>query len=80
MIDQNGIIVNYEVLYTPLQTFMGAIRMNIVNVLASDMMLTLKGLQEYVNYSIEVRAYTSEGPGPYSAPVIQLTLEDGKFI
>ena len=37
------------------------------------------GLQEYVNYSIQIRAYTREGPGPYSNPIIELTLEDSKF-
>ena len=46
----------------------------------SDQAVSLIGLQEYVNYSILVRAYTSEGPGPYSNPVLQITLEDSKFI
>ena len=34
-------------------------------------------LEEYVNYNITVRAYTSVGPGPYSDPMIVRTSEDG---
>ena len=34
-------------------------------------------LEEFVNYNISVRAYTSVGPGPYSDPVTARTLEDG---
>ena len=35
-------------------------------------------LQEYVNYTISVRAYTNAGAGPYSDPVTVLTNEDGE--
>ena len=77
-IDQNGVIMSYEITYTPLENFTGVIRINSTNVSGSDLPVSLVGLQEYVYYSIQVRAYTSEGPGPYSAPVIQLTLEDSK--
>ena len=38
----------------------------------------IAGLEEYVEYSIRVRAYTSAGPGPYSNPVQETTLEDRK--
>ena len=31
-----------------------------------------------MNYNISVRAYTSVGPGPYSAGDVERTLEDGK--
>ena len=70
----------YEITYTPLENFTGVIGINSTNVSGSDLSVSLVGLQEYVNYSIQVRAYTSEGPGPYSNPMIQLTLEDSKFI
>ena len=79
-IDQNGVIIAYEITYTPLENFTGVIGTNSTNVPGSDLSVGLVGLQEYVNYSIQVRAYTSEGPGPYSNPVIQLTLEDSKSI
>ena len=46
----------------------------------SDLSVSLVELQEFVNYSIQVRAYTIVGPGPYSNRVIQITLDDRKFI
>ena len=70
----------YEITYTPLENFTGVIATNSANVSGSDLSVSLVGLQEYVNYSIVVRAYTSEGPGPYSSPMIQLTLEDSKYL
>ena len=78
-IDQNGVIMAYEITYTPLENFTGVIGINSTNVSGSDLSVSLIGLQEYVNYSIQVRAYTSEGPGPYSNPMIQLILEDSRF-
>jgi len=41
-------------------------------------MVELEGLEENVQYSIRVRAYTSEGSGPFSLAVMNRTLEDGK--
>ena len=74
-IDQNGVITMYEVLYVPLETFDGAIGPLSVNV--SECVTNLTDLQEYVNYTISVRAYTSGGAGPYSDGVIQITSNDG---
>ena len=74
--DQNGIIIMYELEYIPLEDFDRAIGKNTTNVSASSVIL--RRLQEYVNYAISVRAYTSAGAGPYSDPVIVLTNEDGK--
>ena len=74
--DQNGIIITYEVEYIPLENFDGAIGKNTSNV--SALSVTLMRLQEYVNYTISVRAYTSAGAGPYSDPVTVLTNEDGE--
>ena len=76
LINQNGLIVNYEVRYIPLMTFEGQISTATVNTTYLNTILT--GLQEYVEYNISVRAYTSEGPGPYSDPVTERTLEDGR--
>ena len=36
-------------------------------------------LDEYVNYTISVRAFTNAGAGPYSDPVTVLTNEGGKY-
>ena len=79
-VDQNGVMIAYEITYTPLENFTGVIGINSTNVSGSDLSVYLFGLQEYVNYSIQVRAYTIEGPGPYNNPVLQITLEDSKLI
>ena len=76
--DQNGVITMYEVLYQPQETFNGAIGDLTVNVSAPAMSVVLMDLQEYVNYTIFVRAYTSVGEGPYSEGNIELTDEDSK--
>ena len=75
---QNGVITMYEVLYVPLETFDGAIGPLSVNV--TEQMTNLTDLQEYVNYTISVRAYTSVGAGPYSSETIVRTQEDSEFI
>ena len=77
-INENGVITVYEVLYSPLMTFEGQISANTTN--TSQLNTTLTGLQEYVEYNISVRAYTSVGPGPYSDPLTRRTLEDGKAV
>ena len=75
-IDQNGVIIMYQVLYQPLETFGGAIGPLTVNV--TELTADLTDLEEYVNYTISVRAYTSAGEGPYSDGITVITLEDGK--
>ena len=77
-IDQNGIITMYEVMYQPLETFNGNISTQTMNVSGTEMSVFLIELQEYVNYTISVRAYTSVGAGPYSNEVTVMTLEDSK--
>ena len=75
-INQNGEITMYEVQYDPLQTFDGQISTETTN--TSLMCTDLTGLQEYVEYNISVRAYTSEGSGQYSDPVTERTDTDSK--
>ena len=75
-IDQNKDIITYEVMYTPQEDFGEAIGTLTTNV--SDLSVLLMNLEEYVNYTISVRTYTSVGVGPYSDPVTILTNEDGK--
>ena len=79
-IDQNGVIMMYEIQYIPLNDFGGQISGNVSNVSGSVLDITLLYLQEHVNYSIAVRAYTSEGPGPYSNPEYELTEEDSELV
>ena len=71
-INQNGEITTYEIQYVPLETFEGQISTNTVNTFNGSVLMT--GLEEYVEYNISVRAYTSEGPGPYS---FERALTDG---
>ena len=77
-IDENGVITVYEIQFVPLETFGGQITSDTVNTSdGSVLMMVLTGLEEYVEYDISVRAYTSAGPGPYSDAVTVRTLEDG---
>ena len=78
LIDQNGIITEHEVMYQPLETFNGSIVTQRVNVTEPEMAVTLMELQEFVNYSISVRAYTSVGAGPYSSEGFAMTNENGE--
>ena len=74
-INENGIIINYEVQFQPLE-FTETLTTSSVN--TTNLMIVIRSLQKYVEYDISVRAYTSVGPGPYSDPVIERTLEDRK--
>ena len=75
-IDQNGIIILYEVQYEPLMIFSRQLMTIAMN--TSNTSIVLGGLQEYVEYNISVRAYTIVGPGPFSPGVDNRTFEDGK--
>ena len=75
-IDRNGLITMYEVQYEPLETFGGQIQTQTMNVTALD--TDLRGLEEFVNYTINVRAYTIVGEGPYSMQMTAMTPPDGK--
>ncbi len=75
-IDQNGIITMYEVLYQPLETFDGNIMTQTMNV--TERSADLTDLEEFVDYNISVRAYTSERAGPYSEEMTVMTPEDSK--
>lgn len=76
-IGRNGIIISYEVLYEPQETFGGAIGPETVN--TTNLFYVLVGLQEYVDYVIFVRAYTRVGFGPYSQRVTNQTFQDSKY-
>ena len=76
-IDQNGIITIYEVRFDPLQ-FTGVLMTEYMN--TTDMSVVLTSLQEYVEYNISVRAYTSVGPGPFSEDITERTFEDRELI
>ena len=64
----------YEIQFVPLETFGGQITSNTVNTSnGSVLMMVLTGLEEYVEYNISVRAYTSAGFGPYNVGVDERT-------
>ena len=76
-IDENGIIISYEIQFEPLE-FTSVLMTDTIN--TTNLSAVITGLQEYVEYNISVRAYTIIGPGPYSDPVTERTLEDRKLI
>ena len=78
-IDQNGVITTYEVLYAPLETFGGVIQSQAISVPATQMSVVLSGLEDFVDYFVSIRAYTSVGEGPYSEGMVIRTLENCKI-
>ena len=79
-IDQNGVITMYEVQFEPHQTFNDQISTNSVIITNTSIMYTvLMELEEYVQYNISIRAYTSAGPGPYSTGIVERTDTDGEI-
>ena len=73
--DQNGIILSYTVTYTALPG--GIPRTAVVSAPITN--VTLRGLEEYTNYSILVFASTVKGDGNASDPIIVTTDEDSKL-
>ena len=78
-IDRNGIVTQYEVEFNQ-STFSEISTSNLIITNGSVQMVELEGLEEYVEYSLRVRAYTSVCPGPFSVTVVTRTFEDGELI
>ena len=76
VINGNGIIITYEVQVEPLD-FNDSLTIIYVN--TTNLLLVITGLQEYVEYNIRVRAFNTIGPGPFSPPATERTLEDGTY-
>ena len=76
-IDRNGIITQYEVEFNQ-STFNEISTSNLTTTNGPQLMVELEGLEEYVEYTVRVRAFTSVGPGPFSAAVVNRTLEDSE--
>lgn len=62
---RHGDIISYDILYKNATTSIVATTTNTS--------IILRDLQEFVNYTISVRALTAIGPGPYSTPIIIMT-------
>ena len=52
---------------------------NLTTTNGSQLTVELEGLEEYIEYSVRVRAYTSVGPGPFSVAMVTRTLQDGEL-
>jgi len=76
-IDQNGIIITYEVDYQPLATF--EVPEGVRQVNTSNTTILLEDLHEAVQYNITVRAFTSIGAGPFSPHTLMVLMEASKF-
>ena len=75
-IDENGIIETYEVMYQPLVNYDStSIIMN-----TSDLFISVINLHAFADYSVQVRAYTDVGAGPYSDEQIMRTNEAGQQV
>ena len=62
-IHRNGIILTYELTYNPLEDYHDRTPI-VLN--TTDLTFDLTDLDKYANYTVEVRAYTEVGSGPYS--------------
>ena len=72
--NQNGLITDYIVNYTALDTG------EITQVLTSARSLTVNSLAPFSSYAFIVAARTATGAGPFSTDVTVQTLEDGKSV
>ncbi len=57
-IDRNGIIVAFEILYIPLNTFEGMLIQGMVNTSASNRSVEINSLEEYIQYNVSVHEHT----------------------
>ena len=73
--ERNGTITHYEVRYSQ-STFSSIPAIDTVLADGPVLELLLQSLEEFVEYSFSVRAYTVVGPGPFSPPVTNTTFED----
>ena len=75
--DRYGNITMYEVCYSVIGDSVN-LTLNTTN--GNETSLLVDGLEVFTNYTIQVRAYTAVGPGPYSNSSEVRTLTDGKHI
>ena len=74
--DRHGNITMYEVHYSIVGDSVN-LTSNTTN--GDETSLIVDRLEEFTNYTIQVRAYTAVGPGPYSDPMDVQTLQDCKY-
>ena len=69
----NAPSINYTVLYS----MVGSSTQFNVPVVGGDTMVEINGLSAFTEYSVMVQACSSAGCGPFTAPEIERTLEEG---
>ena len=72
--ERNGKITSYEILVVPEQ-FQATFFVN--DSVLTTFTIVISGLEEFVNYTFSIRAYTSEGPGPFSSNTTNRTFTAG---
>ena len=77
MMEQNGNITHYEILYTPVNSLLEQ-QPKVSTTGGPTLISLLQGLEEYTIYSVSVRAVTIVGSGPLSPPQMNRTFEDSK--
>ena len=79
MMEQNGNITHYEILYTPVNSLLEQ-QPKVLSTGGPSLISLLQGLEEYTIYSVSVRAVTivTVGSGPLSPPQMDRTFEDSK--
>ena len=81
MDEQNGRLLSYTLEYS-ISGFPGTAQEINVPVDSSEggiQQSAVEGLQPYTTYQFRVRAVNEVGAGPFSNPVVIITLEDGKW-
>ncbi|XP_065904155.1 cell adhesion molecule DSCAML1-like isoform X2 [Dysidea avara] len=73
--DHHGVITHYEVRYNT-SDFNEDRSLTLNTTMGDDTSLLIEDLEEFGNYTIEVRAHTAAGAGPYSSPMNVQTLPD----
>lgn len=77
-INENGIIITYEVDYQPANRFNESTTVDVMN--TTNTTILLRNLHESIQYNITVRAFTAVGPGPFSSHVLSVTQEARKLL
>ena len=75
--DHHGVITHYEVHYNT-SDFNEDRSLTLNTAMGDDTSLLIEDLEEFGNYTIEVRAHTAAGAGPYSSPMNVQSLPNGK--
>ena len=76
--ERNGDIIFYEVELNQ-SMFTEELSSDLRQTNGSQLILLLSDLEEFVEYTVRVRAYTSAGAGPFSPHVSNQTLTDSEW-